>query len=142
MKIKLSKSQWESIGKTAGWMKTSQIKPFDHKDPSNYAPGETPYTDEEWRLVRNMIGDAAKAEEMIPQDELEDATSSRKRYIKVTFSDGDYVETWINGTVDEIIDYYMPEEWSENGKRRGPDQDYSNADPSALRHVVKVEFLD
>lgn len=99
MKIKLSKTQWEQLGKKAGWMKESQ------------APKE------------------------------DDANVSRRRHVKVFFSDGDYLETPINGTVPEILEYYMP--WKDkDGKPRGPDQDYSNANPNALRHVVNVEFLD
>lgn len=93
MKIKLSKSQWEKIGKTDGWADNSQVKGAN-----------------------------------------EDDNISKKRIVKVTFSDGDSLVTTINGTVPEIKQYYMP-----NGKR-GPDQDYDLAKPNAVRHVVKVEF--
>lgn len=42
MNIKLSKSQWELIGKKAGWMKESAVINDD-----GYADGGTPYTNEE-----------------------------------------------------------------------------------------------
>lgn len=42
MKIHLSKTQWEHIGKTAGWMKESQIIPDD-----GFADGGEPYTQDE-----------------------------------------------------------------------------------------------
>jgi len=48
MKIKLSKSQWEFIGKKAGWMKTAII-PDD-----GYADGGEPYTDEEMELMKKQ----------------------------------------------------------------------------------------
>jgi hypothetical protein len=46
MKIKLSKSQWEQAGISAGWMKTSQIIPDD-----GFADGGERYTDEEMDLM-------------------------------------------------------------------------------------------
>ena len=45
MKIKLSKSQWQEIGKKAGWMKVAQIIPDD-----GIADGGEPYTNEEMDL--------------------------------------------------------------------------------------------
>ena len=45
MKIKLSKSQWESMGKQAGWIKTALIK------DDGIADGGEPYTDEEMDLM-------------------------------------------------------------------------------------------
>jgi len=45
MKITLSKSQWEEVGKVAGWMKTALIK------DDGYADGGEPYTDEEMDLM-------------------------------------------------------------------------------------------
>jgi len=56
VKITLSKKQWESIGKKAGWTKTAQ----------NFAPkmmpGQTPYTDQEQQQLSQMIGDAANSD--------------------------------------------------------------------------------
>lgn len=146
MKIKLSKSQWEEMGRKAGWMKQTQ---FDHRDPKNYTPGQTPYTDEEWEKVKGLIGDAAKAEESgaISDEEAlkhnidPDMYKNRRRIVKVIFSDGDHLTTWINGTMPEILKYYMPLR-DKSGKPRGVDQDYSDSDPQALRHVVDVQFLD
>lgn len=45
MKITLSRSQWEKVGKVAGWMKIAVI-PDD-----GYADGGEPYTDEEMDLI-------------------------------------------------------------------------------------------
>ena len=127
MKIKLSKAQWEGIGKKAGWIKSAQPD-FDHRDPKNYAPGQTPYTDEEWSKVRKMIGDAANAEAGIPIEELGDDTVSRRRHIKVTMSDGDVINTEINGTKKEIEDYYLK-------------NNFVKQDEKTMHHGVKVEFL-
>ncbi len=57
-KIKISEKEWNLIGHKAGWIKESQFE-FDHRDPKNYAPGQTPYTDEQWGKVRKMIKDDA-----------------------------------------------------------------------------------
>lgn len=70
-----------------------------------------------------------------------DKNISRKRIVRVDFSDGDHLETWIKGTVQEILDYYMPY-IDKDGNPCGPDQDYSDADPQAVRRVVSVKFLD
>lgn len=135
MRIKISKKQWEQIGKTAGWE-------FDHRDPKNYAPGQTPYTDEEYAKHRKTISDALKGDpgEMSEEEALKEKPSkddmvSRRRVVKVMFSDGDHITTGINGTVSEIKKYYMPY------GDRGPDQDYDGAHPEKVRHVVGVEFL-
>ena len=45
MKIKLSKSQWNFIGRKAGWMKKALI------NDDGYADGGEPYTDEEMDLM-------------------------------------------------------------------------------------------
>ena len=42
MKIKLSKGQWEKVGRTAGWMKEAQTIPSD-----GFADGGEAYTEEE-----------------------------------------------------------------------------------------------
>lgn len=64
MKITLSKSQWEKIGEKTGWNKTSQsFKDFDHSDPRNYAPGQTPYTKPQWDRVKKMISDQIKSDD-------------------------------------------------------------------------------
>jgi hypothetical protein len=49
MKIKISKSQWEKIGKKAGWMKTAQIINDD-----GFADGGARYTDEEMDLMERQ----------------------------------------------------------------------------------------
>ena len=140
MKITISKTQWETMGKQAGWMKQASPSDFNHRDPKNYAPGQTPYTDEEWSKVRKMVGDAANAEgtisieELDKEPELKDDMTYKRRHIKVTMSDGDVINTEINGTKKEIMDYYLP-----NGK--GIDQDYDMHNPNKVRHPVKVEFI-
>jgi hypothetical protein len=48
MKITISKSQWELMGKKAGWMKTALIK------DDGYADGGEPYTDEEMDLMQRQ----------------------------------------------------------------------------------------
>ena len=50
MKIKLSKSQWEFVGKKAGWMKSAQIIPDD-----GWADGGAPYTDDEMDVINNQF---------------------------------------------------------------------------------------
>lgn len=67
MKITLSKSQWKKIGKETGWIKQSQFT-------EKMMPGQTPYTPEEKLLRNKMVGNAAKAEEVLTQEELEDST--------------------------------------------------------------------
>ena len=49
MKIKLSKAQWEFIGKKARWMKKAVINDDGYAD--SYADGREPYTDEEMDLI-------------------------------------------------------------------------------------------
>ena len=44
------------------------------------------------------------------------AIISQRRYIRVTFEDGDYLETPINGTVQNICDYYHKNWFNPNGK--------------------------
>jgi len=62
MKIKISKSQWEKIGKTAGWTKNAQIIPDD-----GFADGRERYTDEEMDLIEKQKVDAIKAENDRPK---------------------------------------------------------------------------
>ena len=69
--IKMSKKEWQSIGKKAGWMKISR---FDHKEPNNYATGETPYTDEEYGEVRSIM-----KEELPVYNIMEEELSDYKR---------------------------------------------------------------
>jgi hypothetical protein len=127
MKIKLSKSQWEQMGKTAGWLKKSQFS-------ENMMPGQTPYNSEEKKKLNGLISDAAQGDPG-EQDEASDPYKT-KRTIRITFNDGEELETWINGTRKEIVKYYMPY------GNRGPDQDFDNTHPEKVHHVVKVDFLD
>lgn len=188
MKIKISKSQWEGMGKKAGWIKksqTDQLQPLDgvqKSDASNVKlcpkckhdkktklnecekckykfvneekveaskkqiiikkseysekmmPGQTPYTDEEKKNARGLISDAIKGD---PGEEGETEDPYKKmRTVRVIFNDGKNLVTSINGTKKEILKYYMPY------GNRGTDQDFDNAHPERVHHVVKVEFLD
>ena len=87
--IRMSKSEWIEIGKTAGWDK----KPL--KNPSLFENGD----------------------------------NSVRRSIKVTFDDGDIIHTSINGTKEEIQDYYL-------------NNDFIKSDEKTTHRGVKVEFLD
>ena len=142
MKIKLSRNQWEEMGKKAGWMKTSAESPdksFDHRDPKNYAPGQTPYTDSEWEKVRKMISDAAEEDpgELGEAEALKesDDSISRRRSIKINFNNGDYLTTDITGTKKDILKYYLP-----HGDK-GEAQDYDINQPDKVRWPISVEFL-
>lgn len=67
MKITLSKSQWEIIGKKAGW-KVSQIIPSD-----GIADGGVPYTNEEMDLMEQQ--DKINAKVKIIKEEMVKAVS-------------------------------------------------------------------
>lgn len=160
MKIKLSKSQWEEIGKKAGWMKVAaygtgmgeELVPdpvkgrvmtkeeIDKAFPSagKMMPGQTPYTPKELKQLHQMVGDAAMGDPG-EQGEAEvlkkyDDNVSRRRHIKVTFSDGDSLETEINGTVPEIQKYYLH-------PLNNVPQDYDLSHPEKTRTVTGIEFL-
>jgi hypothetical protein len=55
MKIKLSKQQWQLIGKKTGWIKKAQVIPDD-----GIADGGTPYTEEEMNLIESKESKNAK----------------------------------------------------------------------------------
>jgi hypothetical protein len=145
MKIKLSKSQWEQAGRTAGWIK--EAGPYDTtsgysgKDlyhdiqrnnkaipkSNGMMPGQTPYTDEEKEKLAKLISDAAKGD---PGEQGEESDPYKKmRHIKVTFDDGEVLETQINGTRKEVTDYYTKNQ-------------FVKADEVTMQRGVKVEFLD
>jgi hypothetical protein len=44
------------------------------------------------------------------------STTSQRRYVRVTFEDGNQVETPINGTLKTICDYYHKNWFNPNGK--------------------------
>ena len=103
MKIKLSRSDWKLIGDKTGWNKEAQ-----------YMPGQTPYTKEELETVHGLVGDAARGDvgEALETDEKAlDENDVRRREIKVSFDDGDYLFTTINGTRDEIRRYYLGQDF-------------------------------
>jgi len=121
MKITISRYQWEAMGKQAGWIKGSG---------NGMMPGQTPYTPEELNTLHKMVGDAAEGDQGEAFDkENSDDMTSRRRSIRVTMSDGDVIETEINGTKKEIIDYYKKNE-------------FVKADEKTMHHGVKIQFLE
>lgn len=117
-KIQISKKEWESMGKKAGW-----FNPWDDDDWDGDEDGD----------IYGEDGDLESGLEGIMERD-DDSKVSRRREIKVEFSDGDYVQTAINGTKQEIIDYYLP-----NGKGKLQDE-YLNR-PNASKRPVNVIFL-
>lgn len=138
MKIKLSKSQWESIGKKSGWMKVAEeISP---KDLYNklLQDGKSPQT-AALEVLDILTNGAFAAVEEPKRTEMinsvinkfcdnNDDNVSRRRSVKVTFDDGDVVRTDINGTKKEVEDYYMKNE-------------FVKSDEKTMRRGVLVEFL-
>ena len=121
-KIKMSKKEWSDIGKKAGWMKKAQFE-------ENMMPGQTSYTNDERDKLHGMVGDAATAIDQIGEEELDnDDNVSRRRTVKVHLSDGDIITTGINGTKQEIEDYYKNNE-------------FVAEDEVTMRSGVQVEFL-
>jgi len=118
--IKISKSQWKQMGKKAGWLDDAVKSP-------RMMPGQTPYTEEEVQKLNKMVGDASMGD---PGEEKEDDLASKRRIVRVTFDDGDVIQTPINGNKKEIEDYYLKQEptdtWNEKRTHK----------------PVKVEFLD
>ena len=91
--------------------RVAQVIPAD-----GIADGGTPYTDEEMDL---MEGKVAPVTEDKP----------RKWSVRVSFDDGDVVETWINGTRDEIRRYYLS-------------NDFVLRDEKTTHRPTSVEFLE
>ena len=118
-KIVLTKSEWKTIGKKAGWEDK-----FDHTDPSNYAPGQTPYKDEEWNQVQELLQGALDEQDgRTPDDKV-----NRRRSIIVTMNDGTKIHTDINGTKDEIEEYYV-------------NQEFVKDDETTMMRGIHVEFV-
>ncbi len=126
MKIKISKSQWEQVGKKAGWMKQSQFK-------DKMMPGQTPYTTEEKAKLYSLVGDAAKGDQGEEFDDIDPYIKMRP--IRITFDNGDVIETTISGTKKDIQEYYFP-----NGKSVATDYDPNR--PDALRRPKQIQFLN
>jgi len=118
MKLKISKSQWEKMGKTAGWLDDKINNP-------TMMPGQTPYTKEETKQLHNMVGDAAKGD----MGEKNEPKERETHFVIVTFDDGDIVRTTINGTKEEIVKYYTK-------------QNFTKQDESGTHKGVNVEFVN
>lgn len=56
-----------------------------------------------------------------------------RHFIKVTFADGNVIETWINGTEDEIRQYYLGKFFNFG------DTDWGVGDN--MQQAISVEFL-
>lgn len=124
--VKISKKEWQSIGKKAGWMKISEKKcPECGEDVWDEATIDQ-RLNKCWKCGLKFMNDT--------EDAIEDNDDdvSRRRSIKVEFSDGDHLYTDINGTKQEIINYYM----SPNDP-----QDYDINNPDRTRTVTNVEFI-
>lgn len=123
----LTKEDWLRIGNAAGWIGKSASQ-YDEK----YMPGQDSYTDEEKAQLKELMDSALEAEKEFSSDELEnhaDDTKNRRRQIKVYFEDGDTITTEINGSKQEIKDYYI-----------GKPFELDELKPSVK--ATKVEFLD
>jgi hypothetical protein len=116
--VNLSKSQWEAIGKEAGWIKMANYE-------EKMMPGQSPYTQEEKGLVNSLVSDAAHND---PGEVSEDDEISRKRSVVVTMSDGDEINTEINGTKKEVTDYYL-------------NHDFIKADEVSTHRGIDVKFV-
>jgi hypothetical protein len=55
--------------------------------------------------IREYINSILREE--LPMDDVSDDATSRRRTVKVTFDDGNTITTDINGTKQEIEDYYI-----------------------------------
>ena len=106
--IKVSRKEWQAIGKKAGWIKKSQVIPDD-----GFADGGEPYTDEEMDIADDNI--------------------HRRREVRVIYDDGATTMTAINGTKQEIRDYYMKNIWTFE-----PDPE---SGVEVQKRAVNVEFL-
>ena len=97
--VKMSKSEWQSIGKKAGWMKTAEktyIVVDDEFNQAHYSDiiGQTFENPPSYAHVKVVEQNDDSAEE-------NDDEVNRRRSIKVEFSDGDHLYTDINGTKQE-----------------------------------------
>ena len=167
MKIKMSKNQWEEIGKQGGWIKTASLKEDAHKWwgslsinqmkelTRKYFPDphitwsfidQTSFVEDIYKKENNITasqnikqiktalipddGYADGGEPYTPEEMtlMKDDDTSRRRSIKVTFSDAETITTEINGTKQEIKDYYL-------------NQSFVKQDENTFHQGVKVEFL-
>ncbi len=117
----MTMEQWQKIGRTAGWLKESG---------NDMIPGQTPYTPEEQAQFNELMGGALEDQETLGINEAnEDDFISRRRTVKVYFDDGDYLITGINGTKEEIKNYYENNEFVAD-------------DETTMRRVTEVFFID
>jgi len=55
MKIKLSKKQWEEMGKTAGWIKSSQVNPSNEYSERMHTAFKKTFSDSSISLVNSSL---------------------------------------------------------------------------------------
>lgn len=130
MKIKLSKSQWEQVGKTAGWLKVAQVDPLQPIDGVQKAPNSNAKfkKDNRDKIQKSDGINETKVEGQNGQNDPNDPFK-KMRHIKVTFDDGEVLETQINGTKKTITDYYTKNQFVKD-------------DEVTMQRGVKVEFFD
>lgn len=152
MKIQLSKAQWEHIGKTAGWVKTSNDNPTEVIDAGAIDGESRPiYVDSKnnryvdidlgrsktpnLHIVTKSGEPLVKLKNFVIVKDLDPNDPYKKmRSIRVTYDSGEVVNTLINGTKKMVRDYYLNPIF-------GP-TDYDQAHPDRTHRPVKVEFLD
>ena len=95
--VRMSKKEWQDIGKKAGWMKKAQ----EIGGELDSMLSENPFENSDQNLEDKV---------------------SRRRSVEVTLSDGEVIRTEINGTKEEIEKYYLNNEFvaqDENTMRKG-----------------------
>jgi hypothetical protein len=94
--------------------RTAAVIPAD-----GFADGGAAYTDEEMDLMEGKPDPNAA--------QRADDNASRRRFVQVTFEDGEVIRTSINGTKSEIETYYLSQEFTR--------------DDETTRKAVEVEFI-
>jgi len=94
MKIKLSKSQWETVGKKAGWIKQSgQFIPDD-----GFSDGGERYTDDELNIMNKEESQSIESIEKMRQLNATDAQiESAKKFIERYKREPTAVGSYIGG---------------------------------------------
>jgi len=65
MKITLSKSQWESVGKNAGWMKKAQQAPA-QQAPAQQAQGQAPASSKSFQIIDQNLKSLEMESKQLP----------------------------------------------------------------------------
>jgi hypothetical protein len=131
MKIIISKSQWNEIGKKTGWMRVAEEISYQDLYQKYLQEGKTTIQAAEELLGIMTNGgfdmvEEPKRTQMINQ--IINRYPKETHFVEVTFNDGDKVRTSINGTKEEVEKYYLTNEFTKN-------------DESGKHKGVKVEFI-